>query len=70
MAVNCGVMGSGVAQVSATAGYRVSINDIQDTMLRKAQDGIQASLKKLEQKGTIKKRKTGQGKRKIEEEFR
>ena len=51
--VGAGIMGSGVAQVCATAGYQVMINDINDEMLGKAKDGIQASLKKLELKGKL-----------------
>jgi 3-hydroxybutyryl-CoA dehydrogenase len=46
-------MGSGVAQVSAAAGYQVAIHDIHDEMLRKAKTGIAASLKKFVAKGKI-----------------
>ena len=51
--IGAGIMGSGVAQVSAAAGYQVSIHDIHEEMLSKAQAGIDASLKKFVGKGKI-----------------
>jgi len=48
-----GIMGSGVAQVSAAAGYQVTIHDINEDMLRKAKTGIAASLKKFVEKGKL-----------------
>jgi len=51
--VGAGIMGSGVAQVSAAAGYQVAINDIHDEALSRAKTGIEASLKKLENKGKL-----------------
>ncbi len=51
--VGSGIMGSGVAQVSASAGYQVAISDIHEKALTNARAGIEASLKKLEQKGKL-----------------
>jgi 3-hydroxybutyryl-CoA dehydrogenase len=51
--IGAGIMGSGVAQVSATAGYQVALNDISDTVLNQAKESILVSLKKLEQKGRL-----------------
>ena len=51
--IGAGVMGSGVAQVSAAAGYQVSVQDINDEMLSKAKAGIEASLKKFVEKGKM-----------------
>ncbi|MEE4113776.1 MAG: 3-hydroxyacyl-CoA dehydrogenase family protein [Desulfobacteraceae bacterium] len=51
--VGAGIMGSGVAQVSAAAGYQVAIYDINDEMLSKARTGIEASLKKFVDKGKL-----------------
>lgn len=51
--IGAGIMGSGVAQVSATAGYQVAIYDINEEMLGKARTGIQASLKKFVDKGKL-----------------
>jgi 3-hydroxybutyryl-CoA dehydrogenase len=53
--IGSGIMGSGVAQVSATAGYQVTVNDINDSMLKKAKNGIAASLNKFVEKGRIEK---------------
>jgi 3-hydroxybutyryl-CoA dehydrogenase len=51
--IGAGIMGSGVAQVSAVAGYQVAIHDINEDMLNKAQSGIAASLKKFVEKGKL-----------------
>ncbi|MGB3222847.1 MAG: 3-hydroxyacyl-CoA dehydrogenase family protein [Desulforhopalus sp.] len=51
--IGAGIMGSGVAQVSGAAGYRVTIQDIDPHMLIKAERGIAASLEKLLAKGRI-----------------
>ena len=51
--IGAGVMGSGVAQVSAIAGYQVTVHDISDDMLQKSKNGIEASLKKFVEKGKI-----------------
>jgi 3-hydroxybutyryl-CoA dehydrogenase len=51
--IGAGIMGSGVAQVSATAGYQVAIQDISEKMLAKSKAGIEASLKKLVSKGKL-----------------
>jgi len=48
-----GIMGSGVAQVSAMAGYQVAIHDINEDMLNKAKTGITASLGKFVAKGKL-----------------
>ena len=53
--IGAGVMGSGVAQVSAIAGYQVTVHDISDDMLQKSQSGIEASLNKFVEKGKIEK---------------
>lgn len=51
-----GIMGSGVAQLCAQAGYTVSIMDIDDGMLRKAMQTMEWSLNKLEEKKLLKER--------------
>jgi enoyl-CoA hydratase/3-hydroxyacyl-CoA dehydrogenase len=45
-----GVMGHGIAQISATAGYTVALRDIEDAFLQKAMDKIKWSLGKLIEK--------------------
>jgi len=48
--VGAGLMGSGIAQVSATAGYNVTIIDQNDEILNKAKKSIQDSLKRIGKK--------------------
>ena len=50
-----GVMGHGIAQVSATAGYNVVLRDIQQEFLDKAMEKIKWSLDKLVAKEKISK---------------
>ncbi|HYY50678.1 MAG TPA: 3-hydroxyacyl-CoA dehydrogenase NAD-binding domain-containing protein [Nitrososphaeraceae archaeon] len=45
-----GVMGHGIAQISATAGYTVALRDIEGAFLQKAMDKIKWSLGKLVEK--------------------
>ncbi len=52
--IGSGIMGSGIAQVSAAAGYPVALNDIHAQALDSAKAGIEASLRKLEKKGKLK----------------
>jgi 3-hydroxybutyryl-CoA dehydrogenase len=51
--IGSGIMGSGVAQVSAVAGYDVVLQDINDQALGRAKSGIELSLEKLAAKGKI-----------------
>ena len=51
--IGAGVMGGGVAQVSAAAGYHVVVQDITKDALDRARAGIDFSLKKLADKGKI-----------------
>jgi enoyl-CoA hydratase/3-hydroxyacyl-CoA dehydrogenase len=48
-----GIMGHGIAQVSATAGYNVVLRDIEQGFLDKAMEKIKWSLDKLVSKGKI-----------------
>ena len=48
-----GIMGHGIAQVSATAGYNVILRDIEQGFLDKAMEKIKWSLDKLVTKGKI-----------------
>jgi 3-hydroxybutyryl-CoA dehydrogenase len=51
--IGSGIMGSGVAQVSAVAGYDVVLQDINDQALVRAKSGIEFSLEKLAAKAKI-----------------
>src|ERR1051326_4651446 len=48
-----GIMGHGIAQVSAMAGYQVSLRDIEMAFLDKAMEKIKWSLGKLVEKQKI-----------------
>jgi 3-hydroxybutyryl-CoA dehydrogenase len=52
--VGAGFMGSGIAQVSAQAGYQVHLMDIQDSITDRAIKDIQWSVEKLVSKGLVK----------------
>jgi len=48
--VGGGLMGSGIAQVAASAGYKVTIVDQTDAILEKSKKGIQDSVKRIAKK--------------------
>ena len=51
--IGSGIMGSGIAQVSAAAGFRVKVQDISSQALQKARSSIEFSLGKLASKGKM-----------------
>lgn len=51
--IGAGLMGSGIAQVSATAGYDVVLRDVGAEQLAQARAGIEASLAKFAAKGKL-----------------
>src|SRR4051812_42785344 len=51
--LGCGLMGSGIAQVSATAGYTTVIKEVAAEYLNKGLASIDKSLARLADKGTI-----------------
>ena len=51
--VGAGIMGSGIAQVSAMSGYSVTLTDISASQLDKAKRFIDGGLSKLVQKGKL-----------------
>src|ERR1019366_4371657 len=51
--IGCGLMGSGIAQVAATAGFHVTVLEAEQTYLDKGFQGIKRSLAKFAEKGTI-----------------
>ena len=51
--VGSGQMGSGVAQVAIQAGFDVTINDVQESLLQKARADIEKRLGKLAEKGKM-----------------
>jgi 3-hydroxybutyryl-CoA dehydrogenase len=51
--LGCGLMGSGIAQVCATAGYPTVVRDVTDALLERGRAGILKSLAKLVEKGKL-----------------
>lgn len=51
--VGCGQMGSGIAQVSAVAGYPTVVREVSQELLNKGLASIEKSLNKFVEKGTI-----------------
>jgi 3-hydroxybutyryl-CoA dehydrogenase len=51
--LGCGQMGSGIAQVAATAGFATTVRDLEAGMLAKGQGAIRKSLDKLVEKSRI-----------------
>ncbi|RNG28873.1 3-hydroxyacyl-CoA dehydrogenase family protein [Streptomyces botrytidirepellens] len=51
--IGAGLMGSGIAQVSAQAGWDVVLRDVTDEALRRGTDGIRASFEKFVSKGKL-----------------
>ncbi len=51
--LGCGLMGSGIAQTAATAGFDVVVREVADELLAKGFAGIDKSLAKFAEKGTI-----------------
>jgi 3-hydroxybutyryl-CoA dehydrogenase len=51
--LGCGLMGSGIAQVAATAGFATVVRDVGEPLLAKGRSGILRSLDKLVEKGKL-----------------
>jgi 3-hydroxybutyryl-CoA dehydrogenase len=51
--LGCGLMGSGIAQVTATAGYSTTVKEVSEDFLKKGVAGIEKSLGKFVEKGTL-----------------
>jgi len=51
--VGCGLMGSGVAQVAAMAGFPTVVREVSNELLSKGLGGIEKSLAKFAEKGQI-----------------
>jgi 3-hydroxybutyryl-CoA dehydrogenase len=51
--VGCGLMGSGIAQVCAEAGYEVLVREVSDELLKKGLGKIESFLKKGVEKGKV-----------------
>src|SRR5438132_3578260 len=51
--LGCGLMGSGIAQVAATAGYETIARDVSEEIGERARAGIEKSLAKFVEKGKL-----------------
>lgn len=51
--LGCGLMGSGIAQVAATAGFETVVKEVSEDLLKKGFAGIEKSLARFAEKGTI-----------------
>jgi 3-hydroxybutyryl-CoA dehydrogenase len=51
--LGCGLMGSGIAQVAAAAGYSTVVKEVADEFLKKGIASIEKSTAKLVEKGTL-----------------
>jgi len=52
--LGCGLMGSGIAQVAATAGFDVTVLEVDQKYVDKGFAGIEKSLAKFAEKGSLK----------------
>lgn len=51
--IGAGLMGSGIAQVAAQAGFDVSLNDIEQRFIDRGMNGIEGNLKRTVEKGKM-----------------
>src|ERR687884_2360103 len=51
--LGCGLMGSGIAQTAASAGCDVTVREVSDELCERGFSGIEKSLAKFAEKGTI-----------------
>ena len=51
--LGCGLMGSGIAQVAASAGFETIVREVSEDLLKKGFAGIEKSLSKFAEKGSI-----------------
>src|ERR1700704_4954996 len=51
--LGCGLMGLGIAQVAASAGFETIVREVSEDLLQKGFAGIEKSLAKFAEKGSI-----------------
>lgn len=51
--LGCGLMGAGIAQVAASAGFETVVKEVSEEFIAKGFGGIEKSLAKFAEKGTI-----------------
>jgi 3-hydroxybutyryl-CoA dehydrogenase len=58
--VGCGLMGSGIAQVAAQAGFATVVREVSPEVVEKGLKGIEKNLARLVEKGTISEAQKGE----------
>src|SRR5258706_6271885 len=51
--LGCGLMGSGIAQTAASAGFETTVREVSEELLQKGFASIEKSLERFAQKGTV-----------------
>ncbi len=51
--LGCGLMGSGIAQTAASAGFETTVREVSEELLQKGFASIEKSLERFVEKGTI-----------------
>jgi 3-hydroxybutyryl-CoA dehydrogenase len=51
--LGCGLMGAGIAQTAARAGFETTVREVSEELLQKGFVAIEKSLERFEEKGTI-----------------
>src|SRR5260370_28167113 len=51
--VGCGLMGAGIAQTAASAGFETTVREVSEELIQKGFASIEKSLEKFAAKGTI-----------------
>ena len=51
--LGCGLMGSGIAQTAAMAGFETTVREVSEELLQKGFTAIEKSLERFADKGTI-----------------
>src|SRR5437773_847244 len=51
--LGCGLMGSGIAQTAATAGFETTVREVSHDLIQKGFASIEKSLERFAEKGTI-----------------
>jgi 3-hydroxybutyryl-CoA dehydrogenase len=51
--LGCGLMGAGIAQTAASAGFETTVREVSEELLQKGLAAIEKSLDRFAQKGTI-----------------
>src|ERR1700750_1053627 len=51
--LGCGLMGAGIAQVAASAGFETIVKEVSDDLIARGFSGVEKSLARFAEKGTI-----------------